>query len=338
MILSGYIDPTIQSLRLRHVNGHHFTEPWIYFLQNHSKLEPTHQYRWMEPLWPAYGTILSGKLHYEFMFHQSMENKDHPCDYLHFQVQGLFEQRVETKTGIVESVGESSMEPGSWFIEISPLCADNDDNTDDLPSYGYLQYVLSHDEILRERVYPTSDDLSQDLYLPTVPASSSIPRSKIHVCIFGSDRMDGQKRIWLNQIQGMDPEEFAFSFILGQSMRIIDQHSNNIHTLRQILSQIKHLDIYESPLNDLTLSYEALAQGYLEHGTGKFDCSVNTHHHHSNGHMPSLDEDLDIFMKRIEQESGYLYIYAKERMLTAHEDIAALRPQWYLSHTSKSLV
>jgi hypothetical protein len=281
IMLSGYINSSIklESLQLRSINGQILAQPWIYYLHNHSHLHPNDSYRWMESLWPAYGTILSGKLHYEFRFHQSMQQIElKQCDYLHFQVQGLLEQRIETKTGIVESVGNSSMEPGSWFIKISPLCEDaavsDDATSDELVSDGYLEYVLSHEKILQERLYHSqSHGSAQQLYYypPEATAMTNQRQSKIHVCIFGSDRMDGQKRIWLNQIQGMDPDEFTFSFILGQSMSIVDQHSNNIDRLRSILNQLTNLQLYDSPLNDLALSYEQLAQGYLEHrASGKF--------------------------------------------------------------------
>ena len=36
----------------------------------------------------------------------------------------------------------------------------------------------------------------------------------MRVCIWGSDRLDGQKAIWLQQMRHLDSTEFAFTYIL----------------------------------------------------------------------------------------------------------------------------
>lgn len=135
------------------------------------------------------------------------------------------EYRDKDDDGFVQGV---HVEPASWFFKLQPALKEDFLQAGGLsyPSFGYLEWVLERHVILKSRVFGYLEDPSRRL-LPTggpeecsspgaaasggspvkaphvldVPVADSVePEKSVRVCLWTSSNMDGQKRIWLRQM------------------------------------------------------------------------------------------------------------------------------------------
>jgi hypothetical protein len=120
-----------------------------------------------------------------------------------------------------------------------------------LPYYHYLEIVLSDDEIANQRLFHSQRRLQlneQTLQLQLIQekinwksqlkklfyernfvnifrnrssttansdANNILAKKNMNICITSGGSMDGQKRIWLQQIEYMNPEKYSFIWILS---------------------------------------------------------------------------------------------------------------------------
>lgn len=123
------------------------------------------------------------------------------------------------------------------------------------PTMGYLEVVLSKEDILIHRKFAQLDDSSNDHSLFTGMDSHFEVRESNYkttdsqgdigdikegnyngkdegevttICIWGSDRMDGQKQIWIQQIQHLNPQKFTFVWFLYSKDVKVDENGKII--------------------------------------------------------------------------------------------------------------
>ena len=149
-----------------------------------------------------------------------------------------YSQALDTQTTQLSSDPnpDKAIEPGSWYFTITPVptLSDRARGVVALPAYGYIEFVLSRADIVLQRLFPlvpagpvlvpssistlhacAAGDASCDLAHvslatasstagttgeSTAEGSASLP-PKINVCLWSSNVMDGQKQIWMTQMQ-----------------------------------------------------------------------------------------------------------------------------------------
>ena len=109
----------------------------------------------------------------------------------------------------------------------------------------------------------------------TTTTTTSTNKELVNVCIWSSNTMDGQKRIWLDQIEHLDREKFKFTWILSlqDGLTTADllstEHNDTLNTLKysknnvfnninQLFSKRKNGRVVDSPYNSVMLGIEAL--------------------------------------------------------------------------------
>lgn len=255
---------------------------------------------YVEPLIPEYSLILSGSLYLEFKYLSVLASQLTDHCHINFEIIGLQQTTLSILDRHMNSVGDNYMEPASWFIKYLPTCQDISSNTEksimqSYESYSYIEYVLSPDEILKERKFPIE---SNAVNIPIDYSSLSL--RKYHICIWGSNMLDGQKSIWLNQIKHMNKSEFHFSYILSRTE--VTELSNSTQ-IELILRTLENLNLYQSPFNDYYVSETRL--------------------------MEELDENgLPVDYESIIKDSNVLYHILKERLRNANFKIDELSPLW----------
>ena len=105
--------------------------------------------------------------------------------------------------------------------------------------------------------------------------STTTNKELVNVCIWSSNTMDGQKRIWLDQIEHLDREKFKFTWILSlqdgltTADLLSNEHNDTLNTLKysknnvfnninQLFSKRKNGRVVDSPYNSVMLGIEAL--------------------------------------------------------------------------------
>ena len=127
------------------------------------------------------------------------------------------------------------------------------------PSHGYMEYVLSREEIQRHRHFiPTAARRRAEQFTPawdhSSPSRPTPSPSPIRLCIWGSTQMDGQKHIWLQQLEHLNRSKFSFTWVVvGVSSR--DGNS----TIEQYFLRNPHVRTVNSPI-EVALSIDDLYQ------------------------------------------------------------------------------
>ena len=159
------------------------------------------------------------------------------------------------------------------------------------PIWGYSEFVFSR-EVLRENrfiVPPVSRRLNNDpnrkngngnnagsvsvtggaiaaltnsFKLPVALWQKPPPQTRIGLCIWGSTKMDGQKQIWLHQLEYLDKSQFEFTWVVadvGVSAMDAGRSDTNNNAVLAKLANLSHVRLVESPYGD-PLSFEELMQ------------------------------------------------------------------------------
>ena len=109
----------------------------------------------------------------------------------------------------------------------------------------------------------------------TSTTTTTTNKELVNVCIWSSNTMDGQKRIWLDQIEHLDREKFKFTWILSlqdgltTADLLSNEHNDTLNTLKysknnvfnninQLFSKRKNGRVVDSPYNSVMLGIEAL--------------------------------------------------------------------------------
>jgi len=249
---------------------------------------------------PQFGAILSNDLYVELVYDdltpvQLQRSREIQYD---FKVTGIFSG---VYPGNLNHLASSNIEPGSWFYTVTPLSTDpllNVGVEKGLPSPGYIEFVMEDADIAKHRRFFDHKDIKPSLYaVETAIAAHSATRSgqtktkfrsvvsadggahtqqpadeKVNICIWSSDNMDGQKRIWLQQIEHLDPARFHFTWMLtfkeGRTLaQEKEQHRVNVKDNKSMYSTVSGLfernrngRVMDSPFNGVALDVDALRE------------------------------------------------------------------------------
>lgn len=121
------------------------------------------------------------------------------------------------------TVLNAQLEPGSYFFSLKPLSVSGDYG---FAAQGYAEVVLSPNEIQKHRRFSdyyydriawyrgvtekTNQKPSKNQKLDSSFTSNS-PSTRI--CFWGSNSMDGQKQIWLQQMKHLNSKDFQFTWV-----------------------------------------------------------------------------------------------------------------------------
>jgi hypothetical protein len=338
---------------------------------------------------PPFGAILHGQLSVRFLHHEHEESAttSKPLAGLpevEFNVLGIMQNTFDRTAQTIESTS-GVIEPASWFFQLAPKVTFEIDSVsagavDDglvgvlygYPTYGYIEFVLSDEEIAANRLYNphshssshssphSSSSATRPLLLDSNHFATPPPEaaeigfsheesgvhskpSTIRICIWGSNVMDGQKQIWLQQIESMQGARFAFTWILslpeGQQLSHAEGgHANpdlfdSYNSVLKRLVALPHCRVVDSPFNGFSLKVEEL----LEAPTAA--------HHENEGEGENEGENEGEGEREVAEEVpelahhlaaaavwrgelGRLYLYAHERFVAARRNISLLSPSW----------
>lgn len=219
-----------------------------------------------------------------------------------FTTLGLFDGTYPADLTFLSS---KDIEPASWFYSIVPQAPTNTGGTaQGYPTYGYLEFVLRPDQIVSQRRYVSHRPGSSDSGPHSVsalaaklsatkaankPASRGFftslfgtpqpvaPAGKANICIWSSDNMDGQKRIWLDQTEHLDASKFQFTWIMSltEGRTLADRQAEAPHggssatllsSVLAILARRGNGRVVDSPYNGMLLDAQALA---MDPGDGR---------------------------------------------------------------------
>ena len=222
---------------------------------------------------PAFGTVIAKNLSIEISY---ADFRDAPAIVKEYELEviGIIKESFPAR---LRHFAHSDIEPASWFYHFtpllqqpqqSPLCKvkrptmdgqikrDLDIITDGIDeggnfcnlrgyrTYGYIEFVLSEQDIATQRRYVTTAarvvrsianssgdgvyaaELSSDkskqsqrsdgVEKMTKTSAQQMPnnKNKTNICIWSSNKMDGQKSIWLQQIEHLQVEKYHFTWLL----------------------------------------------------------------------------------------------------------------------------
>lgn len=262
---------------------------------------------------PPYGSIISNELYIEVDYH----NVAHTSNFktvarqeglqFHFKVLGVTEGLYP---GELRHLKSTNIEPGSWFYSVTPVQARQQNpsnkanqhyNDAELkrgyPSYGYIEFIMSEENIVRQRRYRDQYELNNEYSVgaaskhflkarsmidkPIAVQPGSEPQAtllgagdKVNICIWSSNTMDGQKRIWLQQIEHLDTAQFRFTWMLtltegltiaDESARLgalkrqgLEEPTSMFTTVRRLFVERGNGGIMDSPFNGIALDVEDL--------------------------------------------------------------------------------
>ena len=197
---------------------------------------PAHLTAYVRQSTPPYGSILSRR--FLLQYHANEVAKEQ-ASFVNFDVQGIYQGELDPLGSEVSTsgnpngwvqrgagmVGEEEdrddldmesggqVEPASWFFTLQPALkqAFLDIGGLSYPSFGYLEFVLERYQILKGRVFDLLGGSSgkaergrEETVVTTRPSTEGKAEGageEVTVCLFSSHNMDGQKRIWLSQIE-----------------------------------------------------------------------------------------------------------------------------------------
>ncbi len=140
---------------------------------------------------------------------------------MQFSIESIHEQIINTKTTLIDARAVAGtgglMEPASWFFSITPLLYSSaqKNGVSVLPGVGYIEMLLPSEELVSQRWF-ASQPYAQVAPTANVCRESRCPSHEkpINVCVWASSEPDGQKRIYLDQIETL-PEDIIFTYILS---------------------------------------------------------------------------------------------------------------------------
>ena len=239
---------------------------------------------------PQFGVILSNDLYVELVYSDlTPVHNQRPREIQYdFKVTGIFSG---VYPGNLNHLASSNIEPGSWFYTVTPLLTEPlGVMVKGLPSQGYIEFVMEEADIAKHRRFFDHEDTRPSSYAVETAisahsasgtgqvmavevnggASTQNPLAeKVNVCIWSSDNMDGQKRIWLQQIEHLDPARFRFTWMLtfkgGRTLaQEKEQGSENVKnnsmyaTVSGLFERNRNGRVIDSPFNGIALDVDAL--------------------------------------------------------------------------------
>ena len=218
---------------------------------------------------PLFGTIARGNLEIEFSAHPvALESADH----LAIGVLEVLDLTLQPSTRSLSSTQKQDVEPGSWFLSIQPQHTYEIGETGRTEGFSgylsttYIEFVLDKETLRKNRRMTSTSEKESKLYALEKLSGETHGNNQgthteevdIHhnICIWASNRMDGQKQIWLNQIQAMDAAAFRFTWVLASMEDNLPEGSST----HERLKSISGVRVRESPLLHHPLHVEALEQ------------------------------------------------------------------------------
>jgi hypothetical protein len=237
---------------------------------------------------------------------------------LRFEAVGVFEGTYQPEMTYLSS---GNIEPASWFFSMVPQSIEGGDSggmAHGYAAHGYIEFVLRPDQIMSQRRYVThkrteADDVSRHsvqalaaklnvnsgakkvestgFFSALFGAKPQAKRTnKANICVWSSDNLDGQKRIWLDQTEHLDASKFEFTWILsltgGRTMadslaaeataqETAQQQGTPAKTtllssVRNILALRQNGRVVDSPYNNMVLDVDALE---MDPGDGRLPAS-----------------------------------------------------------------
>jgi hypothetical protein len=184
------------------------------------------------------------------------------------------------------------------------------------PSYGYIEFVLRPEQISAQRRFvqpegqgshqhslasllaraPAKKSASDSLFGSLFGSFRAPPKAeKANICIWSSDNLDGQKRIWLDQTEHLNAEKFEFTWILslneGKTIAALEAEEARAagsggssasgggasskpslySSLQSLLARRGNGRVIDSPYNNVVLDVEALE---MDPGDGRAPLSA----------------------------------------------------------------
>ncbi len=191
------------------------------------------------------------------------------ADHVYFEIRGVADKKMPVVgDGLQNSVHvHGGVEPASWFYSLIPKFKyQESENTNatllnGYPSFGYIEFTLNNADIHKERLYTT--DWKQPDATSSPKTVGPAPEEKT-ICIWGSNSLDGQKRIWLSQLEHL-VHQFNLVYILTdkyQSINLTDSNSIKDDTVTSLLltsPQFTHVKLVESPYNGVSVTFDLLS-------------------------------------------------------------------------------
>ena len=201
--------------------------------------------------------------------------------FVNFQVQGIL-GGYEAPLHAINLEGQSNTDPGSWFYLLKPvvdiLAFTGVRRYHGYPNPGYMELVLTADDIHRNRMYSavwkvdpfkthSILDHSSKENANTCDGKEQFNQSvtPIKICIWGNFKMDGQKKIFLKQIQYLSKEDFEFVWVVAdakdgsdEALFEVEQHSE-FHNQLKLMSNVK---IVYSPYTSVALNLTEIDAGF----------------------------------------------------------------------------
>ena len=193
---------------------------------------------------PHYGSVSANSFH---MFYETSVVTRESCTSIQLYVDDMLDTRLSTSTSHVSAsgdtdpstgkpLGDGSIEPGSWFLTVLPLLSMEaiQNGTMALPSFGYIEFVLEQQQLISERVFsilpqrkPQNKILvngiepqqkkvihEPEAETETEAYHGSTAKKNTNICIWASNKSDGQKSIYLQQMQDL-PSSFSFVYFMS---------------------------------------------------------------------------------------------------------------------------
>lgn len=247
---------------------------------------------------PLFGSIVANDLLIELEYHHMGDSELNGNLQMEFNVIGIIDA---VYPGEMNRLASTDIEPASWFYTVTPVSTLSDEVAAQdappqkeygLPSRGYIEFVLHEEEIKKNRLFVDHEQSSQSPYEVevairthqasehSVPHTSTAKQSavdatgatnqaaddKVNVCIWSSNVMDGQKRIWLQQIEHLDPLRFRFTWMLtlsegrtlAEEAALSDDKSLYSAAVKWF-SKNRNGRVIDSPFNGIALGVEALS-------------------------------------------------------------------------------
>jgi glycosyltransferase involved in cell wall biosynthesis len=260
---------------------------------------------------PPYGSIIPTRFSLGYKADAfAIANKGN----VELRVPGITEG-LSAPADMTELKSEADIEPGSWFLNMSVTFNVRDGPFHEevfqtrtvrgYPTIGYIEYVLPPEDIEKNRQYATpwkgfelSNALPELSGSPKAAHERTRNHNPIHVCIWGSYVMDGQKNIYLQQIEFMNKSEFSFTWVAADPRAPVTEDNAVVNRLRQM----PHARIVPSP-----------------YGSYQLDLSLITEDP-GDGSPPASDV--------WEQKESKLYEYVSRRLRVAGDNIDKVTPLW----------
>ena len=153
-----------------------------------------------------YSLLLSDKFYVELKSSEAVAHQT--SAHLTLKVETIMEQTLVASSTYIES--PTKIEPGTWFLSLSPQGGGTV-----YPTFYHMDFVLSREDLASQRFFPAKRYIEGGFDTVSSSSLASLAKSA-HVCIWGSNTMDGQKQIWLRQMALLAPR-LRFSYVMQRS-------------------------------------------------------------------------------------------------------------------------